>query len=84
MAQLNRFCFLGWIKPVDVEFSAYIKKMIKANKSFFHKSNLPKQIEVDRLWAEEVERRIAQIEKRKVKLVAIEKLFSVIRKKYKR
>ncbi len=46
--------------------------------------NLPTQPEVDRLWAKEAERRIAQIEKGKVKLVPGEKVFSDIRKKYQR
>jgi putative addiction module component (TIGR02574 family) len=46
--------------------------------------NLPTQPEVDRLWAKEAERRIAQIEEGKVKLISGEKVFSDIRKKYKR
>jgi len=46
--------------------------------------NLPTQPEVDRLWAKEAERRIAQIEKGQVKLVSGEKVFSDIRKKYQR
>jgi putative addiction module component (TIGR02574 family) len=46
--------------------------------------NLPTQPEVDRLWAKEAELRIAQIEEGKVKLISGEKVFSDIRKKYKR
>jgi hypothetical protein len=46
--------------------------------------NLPTQPEIDRLWAEEAERRIAQIEKREIKLVPGKKLFSNIRKKHQR
>jgi len=46
--------------------------------------NLPTQPEVDRLWAKEAERRIAQIEKGKVRLLPGEKVFSDIRKKYQR
>ena len=46
--------------------------------------NLPTQPEIDRLWAEEVERRIAQIDKGGVKLVPGKKVFSNIRKKYRR
>lgn len=46
--------------------------------------NLPTQPEVDRLWAKEAEVRIAQIEEGKVKLISGEKVFSDIRKKYKR
>jgi len=46
--------------------------------------NLPTQPEVDRLWAREAERRIAQIDKGKVKLIPGEKVFSDIRKKSRR
>jgi putative addiction module component (TIGR02574 family) len=46
--------------------------------------NLPTQPEVDRLWDREAERRIAQIEKRKVKLVPGEKVFADIRRRYQR
>jgi putative addiction module component (TIGR02574 family) len=46
--------------------------------------NLPTQPEIDRLWAEESERRIAQIDKREVKLVPGKRVFSNIRKKYRR
>jgi putative addiction module component (TIGR02574 family) len=46
--------------------------------------NLPTQPEVDRLWARETERRIAQIDKGKVKLIPGEKVFSDIRKKSRR
>lgn len=46
--------------------------------------NLPTQPEVDRLWAKEAELRIAQIEEGKVKLISGKKVFSDIRKKYKR
>jgi len=46
--------------------------------------NLPTQPEVDRLWADEAEKRIAQIDKGEVKLVPGRKVFSNIRKKYRR
>ena len=44
--------------------------------------NLPTQPEVDRFWAKEAERRIAQIDKGKVKLLPGAKVFSDLRKKY--
>jgi putative addiction module component (TIGR02574 family) len=44
--------------------------------------NLPTQPEIDQLWAEEAEKRIAQIDKGEVKLVPGRKVFSNIRKKY--
>ena len=46
--------------------------------------NLPTQPEVDRLWADEAEKRIAQIDKGEIKLVPGRKVFSNIRKKYRR
>jgi putative addiction module component (TIGR02574 family) len=44
--------------------------------------NLPTQPEIEQLWAEEAEKRIAQIDKGEVKLVPGRKVFSNIRKKY--
>jgi len=46
--------------------------------------NLSTQPEIDRLWAKEAEQRIAQIDKGEVKLVSGKKVFSNIRKKYRR
>jgi hypothetical protein len=46
--------------------------------------NLPTQREIDKLWAEEAERRINQIDKGEVSLIPGEKVFSDIRKKYRR
>jgi len=46
--------------------------------------NPPTQPEIDRLWADEAERRIAQIDKGEVKLVPGKKVFSNIQKKYRR
>jgi len=43
--------------------------------------NLPIDEEIDRLWAEEAERRVSQIEECKVKLVPGEEVFSKIRKR---
>ena len=44
--------------------------------------NLPTQPEIDRLWAEEAEKRIVQIDKGEIKLVPGKKVFSNIRNKY--
>jgi len=46
--------------------------------------NLPTQPEIERLWAEEVEKRIDQIDKGEIKLIPGKKGFSNIRKKYRR
>ena len=46
--------------------------------------HLPTPAEIDRLWAEEAERRVSQIEKGEVELVPGEEVFTKIRKKYRR
>ncbi len=46
--------------------------------------NLPTDEEIDRLWAEEAERRVSQIEEGKVKLVPGEEVFAKIRAKYRK
>ena len=44
--------------------------------------NLPIDEEIDRLWAEEAEHRVSQIEEGEKKLVPGEEVFTKIRKKY--
>lgn len=44
--------------------------------------NVPTQPEIDRLWAEEAERRIAEIDEGKARLVPGKKVFSRVRKKH--
>ena len=46
--------------------------------------NLPTQPEIDRIWAEEAERAIVQIDKGEVKLRPGERIFSGIRRKCRR
>ena len=46
--------------------------------------NLPIQAEIDRLWGEEAERRVAQIDRGEVELIPGEKVFEKIRNKYRR
>ena len=43
--------------------------------------NLPINEEIDRLWAEEAERRVSQIEEGKIKMVPGEEVFARIRAK---
>jgi putative addiction module component (TIGR02574 family) len=44
--------------------------------------NLPTQADIDRLWSEEAERRITEIDCGDVKLVPGEQVFANIRQKY--
>lgn len=46
--------------------------------------NLPTQPEIDRLWAEEAERRLAELRSGKVKPVPGDKVFAKIRERFKK
>ncbi|MGE5527845.1 MAG: addiction module protein [Patescibacteria group bacterium] len=46
--------------------------------------NLPIPDDIDRLWREEVERRVAQVERGEVELIPGEEVFAKIRERYKR
>ena len=46
--------------------------------------NLPIDEDIDRLWAEEVETRISQIETGKAKLIPGEEVFAKIKEKYRK
>ena len=60
--------------PADVRLSL-VEKLLTS-------LNLPIDEEIDRLWAEEAERRVSQIEEGKVKLVPGEEVFTRIRVKH--
>jgi len=44
--------------------------------------NLPTQADIDRLWSEEAERRITEIDRGDIKLIPGEQVFDNIRRKY--
>ena len=46
--------------------------------------NLPTQPEIDRVWAEEAERRVAQIDRGEVELIPGEEVFAKLRQKHRR
>lgn len=60
--------------PVDVRLSL-VERLLAS-------LNLPIDEEIDRLWAEEAERRLSQIEEGKVKLVPGKEVFNRIRAKH--
>jgi len=60
--------------PADIRLSL-VEKLLTS-------LNLPIDSEIDRLWAEEAERRVSQIEAGEVKMVPGEEVFSKIRAKY--
>ncbi|MEA3415170.1 MAG: addiction module protein [Thermodesulfobacteriota bacterium] len=60
--------------PADIRLNL-VEKLITS-------LNLPIDKDIDRLWAEEAEHRISQIEAGEVRLVPGEEVFSKIRAKY--
>lgn len=46
--------------------------------------NLPTQPDIDKMWAEEAEKRVAQIDRGEVDLIPGEEVFAKIRRKYAR
>lgn len=62
--------------PSDVRASLVEKLLMSLN--------LPTQAEIERLWAEEAERRVAQIEHGETQLIPAEEVFAKIWQKYKR
>lgn len=46
--------------------------------------NLPTRPDIDRMWADESERRVAQIDRGKVELIPGEEVFDKIRRKFAR
>ena len=46
--------------------------------------NLPIQSEIDRVWAEEAERRVTQIDRGAVELIPGEEVFAKLRQKHRR
>ncbi len=60
--------------PADIRLSLVDKLLTSLN--------LPIDEEIDRLWAEEAERRVSQIEEGKIKMVPGEEVFARIRAKH--
>ncbi len=73
-AVVDRIIEDALMMPAEIRLSL-VEKLITS-------LNLPIDGEIDRLWAEEAERRIAQIEAGEVKLVPGKEVFSRIRAKH--
>jgi len=73
-AMTNRVIEEALSLPADIRLNLLDKLIISLN--------LPIGEDIDRLWAEEAERRISQIEAGEVRLVPGEEVFSKIRAKY--
>jgi len=73
-AMTDRIFEEAMMMPVEIRLNL-VEKLIKS-------LNLPMDDEIERLWAEEAERRIVQIEAGEAKLVPGEEVFSRIRAKH--
>jgi putative addiction module component (TIGR02574 family) len=62
--------------PAD-ERASLVEKLLQS-------LNLPTEAEVDRLWVEEAERRVSQIQAGEVEVIPGEQVFAKIRAKYQR
>lgn len=62
--------------PVDIRLTLIEKLLMSLN--------CPVDEEIDRLWAEEAERRIAQVEEGRAKFVSGEEVFAKLREKYRK
>ena len=71
-------------KVFDEALSLPVDARVNLIEKLLTSLNLPTQPEIDQMWAKECERRIAQIDKGTVKLIPGMKVFSDLRKKYKR
>jgi putative addiction module component (TIGR02574 family) len=75
---------IGAKKVFDEALSLPVDARVNLIEKLLTSLNLPTQPEIDRMWAEECERRIDQIDKGTVKLIPGKKVFTAIRKKYPR
>jgi putative addiction module component (TIGR02574 family) len=71
---VEKICNEALFLPADARISL-IERLLKS-------LNLPTQVDIDNLWAEEAERRITEIERGEIKLIPGEQVFENIRRKY--
>ena len=71
---VEKICNEALFLPADARISL-IERFLKS-------LNLPTQVDIDNLWAEEAERRITEIERGEIKLIPGEQVFENIRRKY--
>ncbi len=72
----------GSDRVVDEALSLPADERLGLVESLLASLNLPLQPEIERAWAEEAERRVAEIDRGEVELVPGEKVFEKIRQKY--
>lgn len=71
---VEKICAEALFLPADARIGLVERLLISLN--------LPTRADIDRLWAEEAERRITEIDRGDVKLIPGEQVFDTIRRKY--
>ena len=71
-------------KVLDEALSLPAEARIDLVEKLLESLNLPTQEEVDRLWAEEAERRVSQVDKGEAELIPAEEVFARIREKHRK
>ena len=71
---IEEICNEALFLPVDARIGLVERLLISLN--------LPTKADIDRLWAEEAERRIVEIDRGDVELIPGEQVFDTIRRKY--
>ena len=69
-------------KVIDHALSLPADVRIRLVERLLASLNLPTRPEIDRLWAEEAERRVAEIDRGEAELIPGEEVFEKIRQKY--
>ncbi len=72
----------GSDRVVDEALSLPADERLGLIESLLASLNLPLQPEIERAWAEEAERRVAEIDRGEVELIPGETVFEKIRQKY--
>lgn len=71
---VDKICNEALFLPADARIGLIERLLVSLN--------LPVQADIDRLWADEAERRISEIDHGDVKLISGEQVFENIRRKY--
>jgi putative addiction module component (TIGR02574 family) len=71
---VDKICNEALFLPADARIGLIERLLVSLN--------LPTQADIDRLWADEAERRISEIDRGDVKLIPGEQVFENIRRKY--
>lgn len=69
-------------RVIDQALSLPAEERISLVEKLLSSLNLPTQADIDRVWSEEAERRVGEIESGSVELIPGQEVFEKVRKKY--